>query len=217
MAQGSVVACRLSCPGACGIPVPWLGIEPESLILQAEFLTTGPPGKSSNCMFNLSSPWLFCHHLVFLYNEKCERRKCLGASPCRTGFMTCAFLTSLNVIFAVLTLLILPGQGAYILISHWAPQIIELVLWSLPSSVSQTSRKLELSEVGWNTKEDHLGVAETQCGFLLCLFIFAEHGISGESRFFMGNSSGISQEAGYYSLCCPLSLVHVPGSMEEKK
>ena len=168
-------------------------------------------------MFNLRSHWLFYHHLVFLYNKKCKRRKCLGASPCRTGFMTCAFLTSLNAVFAVWILLILPGQGAYIFILHWAPQIIELFRWPLPSSVSQISRKLELSEVGWNTKKDHLGVAETQYGFLLCLFTFAEHGISGESRFFMRNSSEISRAAGYYSLCCPLSLVHVPGSMEEKK
>ena len=160
-------------------------------------------------MFNLRSHWLFYHHLVFLYSKKCKRRKCLRASPCRTGFMTCAFLTSLNAVFAVLILLILPGQGAYI--------FIELFRWPLPSSVSQISRKLEVSEVGWNTKKDHLGVAETQYGFLLCLFIFAEHGISGESRFFMRNSSGISRAAGYYSLCCPLSLVHVPGSMEEKK
>lgn len=191
-------------------------IEPESLTLQGEFLTTGPLGKSFNCMFNLHSHWLFYHHLVFLYNRKCERRKCLRASPCRTGFMTCAFLTSLNAVFAVLILLILPGQGAYIFILHWAPQIIELLRWPLPSSVSQISRKLELSEVGWNTKKTTL-VWLRHSGFLLCLFIFAEHGTSGESRFFMRNSSGISWAAGYYSLCCPLSLVHVPGSMEEKK
>lgn len=123
---------------------------------KVNFLTTGPLGKSSNCMFNLHSHWLFYHHLVFLYNRKCERRKCLRASPCRTGFMTCAFLTALNAVFAVLILLILPGQGAYIFILHWAPQIIELLRWPLPSSVSQISRKLELSEVGWNTKKTTL-------------------------------------------------------------
>ena len=41
-----VVACRLSCPAACGILAPWPGIEPGSPALQGRFLTTGPPGKS---------------------------------------------------------------------------------------------------------------------------------------------------------------------------
>ena len=31
---------------ACGILVPWLGIEPTSPALEGTFLTTGPPGKS---------------------------------------------------------------------------------------------------------------------------------------------------------------------------
>ena len=36
----------LSCPMACGILVPWSGIEPETLAVESRFLTTGPPGKS---------------------------------------------------------------------------------------------------------------------------------------------------------------------------
>ena len=44
---GSVVTLgRLSCFKACGILVPWPGIEPTSPALQSRFLTTGPPGKS---------------------------------------------------------------------------------------------------------------------------------------------------------------------------
>ena len=43
------VACRLSCPVACGILVPWPGIEPESPALQVTFLTAGPRGKSFGC------------------------------------------------------------------------------------------------------------------------------------------------------------------------
>ena len=44
---GSVVVTHgLSCPAACGIPVPRLGIEPMSPALAGRFLTTGPPGKS---------------------------------------------------------------------------------------------------------------------------------------------------------------------------
>ena len=37
----------LVAPVACGILVPWPGIEPTSPALESEFLNTGPPGKSS--------------------------------------------------------------------------------------------------------------------------------------------------------------------------
>ena len=41
-----VVEGRLSCPAACGILVPWPGIQPASPALQGGFLTTTPPGSS---------------------------------------------------------------------------------------------------------------------------------------------------------------------------
>ena len=41
-----VVAHGLNCPAACGILVPWLGIESKSPALEGGFLTTGPWGKS---------------------------------------------------------------------------------------------------------------------------------------------------------------------------
>ena len=41
-----VVALHLSCPVACGILAPQLGIEPMSFALEEGFLTTGPHGKS---------------------------------------------------------------------------------------------------------------------------------------------------------------------------
>ena len=45
--MGSVVAVlRLSCLAACGILVPWLGIDPVSPALHGGFLTTGTPEKS---------------------------------------------------------------------------------------------------------------------------------------------------------------------------
>ena len=54
---GSVIAaCRLSCYMACGILVPWLGLEPMAPALPGGFSTTGPPGKSL-CMY-------FCLRLV---------------------------------------------------------------------------------------------------------------------------------------------------------
>ena len=44
---GSVItACRLSCSRACGILVPWPGIELVSPALEGRFLTTTPLGKS---------------------------------------------------------------------------------------------------------------------------------------------------------------------------
>ena len=46
-----VAAHRLSCPVACGILVPWPGIEPMSPALEGGFLTTGPPGKSQEQIF----------------------------------------------------------------------------------------------------------------------------------------------------------------------
>ena len=41
-----VVTHQLSCPMACRILVPWLGMEPMFPGLEGGFLTTGPPGKS---------------------------------------------------------------------------------------------------------------------------------------------------------------------------
>ena len=44
---GSLVEARgLSCPVACGILVPWPGIEPPAPALEGGFFTTGPPRKS---------------------------------------------------------------------------------------------------------------------------------------------------------------------------
>ena len=40
-----VLAHGLSCPGACGILVPWPEIQPGSSAWQDRFLATGPPGK----------------------------------------------------------------------------------------------------------------------------------------------------------------------------
>ena len=41
-----IVACRLSCPMACGILVSWPEFKPVSPVLAGRFLITGPPGKS---------------------------------------------------------------------------------------------------------------------------------------------------------------------------
>ena len=42
-------ACGLRSSAACGILVPQLGIEPMSLALQSEFLTTAPPSDTDLC------------------------------------------------------------------------------------------------------------------------------------------------------------------------
>ena len=50
---GSVVAASmLSFFAACGILVPWPGIEPVSPALQGGFLTAGPLGKSHNFWYS---------------------------------------------------------------------------------------------------------------------------------------------------------------------
>ena len=57
--EGSVVvACKLSCPVACGILVPGPGIEPVSPALEGRFLTTGPPGKSVDLFFFVCFPYV---------------------------------------------------------------------------------------------------------------------------------------------------------------
>ena len=50
-AGSAVAACRLSCPVACGILVPWPGIKPTSPILEGRFLTIVPTGKSCVNLF----------------------------------------------------------------------------------------------------------------------------------------------------------------------
>ena len=47
-ASGLIAAHMLRCSMACGILVPWPGIEPASPALQGRFLTTEPPGKCHN-------------------------------------------------------------------------------------------------------------------------------------------------------------------------
>ena len=56
-----VAVLRLSCPAACGILGPQLGIEPASQALQEGFLTTGPPGESLH--FGTLSFWPDCYAL----------------------------------------------------------------------------------------------------------------------------------------------------------
>ena len=63
-----IMTCRLWCPVACRILVPWPGIEPMSLALQDRFLTIGPPRKSQNHLFwfnfrSHSTSLLFFHLL----------------------------------------------------------------------------------------------------------------------------------------------------------
>ena len=51
---GSVVAMhRPSCPAACRISVPQPEIELMSPAMEGEFLTTGPPGKTSSTYYIL--------------------------------------------------------------------------------------------------------------------------------------------------------------------
>ena len=47
------LACRLSCPVACGILVPQPGIKPMSPALEGGFLITGPPGESQEYFLHM--------------------------------------------------------------------------------------------------------------------------------------------------------------------
>ena len=50
-----VMTWGLSCPKTCQILVPWPGMEPASPVSQGGFLTTGPPGKSPDILFDVCS------------------------------------------------------------------------------------------------------------------------------------------------------------------
>ena len=61
-------SCGLSCPTICGILVPRSGMEPMSPALAGGFLTTGPPGKSSQVLFKVAD--LIC---ILTSRAVCER------------------------------------------------------------------------------------------------------------------------------------------------
>ena len=54
-----VLSLGISCPAACGILVPWPGIEPVSPELKGKFLTTVPPGKSPAIIYKLCDSHFF--------------------------------------------------------------------------------------------------------------------------------------------------------------
>ena len=57
------VACRLGCPVACGILVPWPGIKPTSPALEGRFLITGHRGSPSLffyvCRSRIRQAWVW--------------------------------------------------------------------------------------------------------------------------------------------------------------
>ena len=52
--ESMVLVRRLSCSVACGVLVPWPGIEPAYAALQGGFLIPGPPGKSLTKCFHFT-------------------------------------------------------------------------------------------------------------------------------------------------------------------
>ena len=95
-AGGSVVS--VHGPGffpACGIFVPGLELEPVSPALQCRFLSTGPPGKSSQKFYRrwsslcIVSEFHLCYHLLHVKSKwKCQglilrlQRDNLGTNVC---------------------------------------------------------------------------------------------------------------------------------------
>ena len=61
-------------PEACGILAPWPRIKPTSTALEDEVSTTGPPGKSPQCIFNtfLNLPMGLCFKGGCCHFEGCS-------------------------------------------------------------------------------------------------------------------------------------------------
>ena len=62
-----VVVHRPSCPTACGILVPWLGISHVSPASQGGFLSTGPPWKSWVPFISLPCLIALANHVSFFF------------------------------------------------------------------------------------------------------------------------------------------------------
>ena len=86
---GSVlVAQGLSCPVACGILVPWSGIEHTSSTSQGRFSTTLPPGKSHNQFLYLIHFILWRVKCVFSWSFNCLRFTCVVCLNCICPFLS---------------------------------------------------------------------------------------------------------------------------------
>ena len=82
--EGSgVVACTLSCSGACGILVPQSGIESRYLALQGRCLTTRPSEKSPPAPLLLNSLLFLC---------RCRRLSGVTESAASTAPCLCTCL-----------------------------------------------------------------------------------------------------------------------------
>ena len=73
-----VVAHGLSCPAACGILLPRLGIEPAFPALEGRFLTTGPRGKSLEFLNLLF--WDFPFYCIAVWVQSGDRNYTVGST-----------------------------------------------------------------------------------------------------------------------------------------
>ena len=95
--MGSVVAMLgLSCLAACGILVPWLGIEPTSPALHGGFLTTGTPEKSllfyiNKELLSTSTMWKYIFIFTFINITKMETLKAIQANYLIFSFCSSLF------------------------------------------------------------------------------------------------------------------------------
>ena len=93
--DSQIAVCRLSCFAACGILVPWPGIEPISPEWQG---TTGPPGKAKAWWFLSQHSSASRHTLPLLYRiqsgcpGELSWEACYWARVCPSPSMTKAIL-----------------------------------------------------------------------------------------------------------------------------
>ena len=138
--------CRLSCPMACGLLVPWLGTEPSSPALEGGFFTTGPPGKSQEVTFGIfnllddrgkehSYVWHLRHCCSFAYLEKY-----IHGSPCQLGGTFLFYLMHWEMVPCYFPFE--PGVSVSVVLRWvWVVSVVLRWVWVLESSEYDSNDK----------------------------------------------------------------------------
>ena len=115
-----IVVSRFSYSVACGILVPWPGVEPESHALQGRFSTPGPPKKSLSFSFSVAEEretrsevcWWLSQNLTIMLSYSWEVSRFMPQIILSAVFWDCAcMLSSFSHVCLFSTLWTVAGQA----------------------------------------------------------------------------------------------------------